>query len=244
MQNFTVHLGSATPLSYRAGPRAPAPPRSRCHRGPPGRRQCAVVRTATRRRRASHPGRGRPGHGRGQAPRRRPAPRGTSTTRPPSLFLPSLPHRRSRRSSVTAPTRPPVSTPLTQTAASGHRQPTLPSWIPAEHRHRPPLPGELLSELPIPAISCNFLTPLPLRCCRTPHPVVATHLSPLPTDERRRPTPFAPPHRRPAVPVRPCPLLLVRHLLRDPLEISGNTLPPLSHRRARHRAVPRTVCAW
>jgi hypothetical protein len=45
-----------------------------------------------------------------------------------------------------------------------------PSWIPAEHRHRPPLPGELLPELPIPAISCNFLTPLPLRCCRTPHP--------------------------------------------------------------------------
>jgi hypothetical protein len=89
MQNFTVHLGSATPLSYRAGPRAPAPPRSRCHRGPPGRRQCAVVRTATRRRHASHPGRGRPGHGRGQAPRRRPAPRGTSTTGPP-LSFPSL----------------------------------------------------------------------------------------------------------------------------------------------------------
>jgi hypothetical protein len=42
--------------------------------------------------------------------------------------------------------------------------------------------------------------------------------------------PFAPPHRRPAVPVRPCPLLLARHLPRDPLEISGNTLPPSSHR--------------
>jgi hypothetical protein len=34
-----------------------------------------------------------------------------------------------------------------------------PKWIPAEHRHHPPLPGELLPELPIPAISCNFLTP-------------------------------------------------------------------------------------
>jgi hypothetical protein len=45
-----------------------------------------------------------------------------------------------------------------------------PSWIPVEHRHRPPLPGQLLLELPIPAFSCNFLTPLPLRCCRTPHP--------------------------------------------------------------------------
>jgi hypothetical protein len=45
-----------------------------------------------------------------------------------------------------------------------------PSWIPAEHRHRLPLPGELLPELPIHAISCSLLTSLPLRCCRTPHP--------------------------------------------------------------------------
>jgi hypothetical protein len=73
-----------------------------------------------------------------------------------------------------------------------------------------------------------------------PTPTVATHRSPLPTDEHRRPTPFAPPHRRPAVLVRPCPLLLTRHLPRDPLEISGNTLPPLSHRRAadEHAIVP------
>jgi hypothetical protein len=56
--------------------------------------------------------------------------------------------------------------------------------------------------------------------------------SPLPTDERRRPLPFAPPHRRPAIPVRPCPLLLARHLPRDPLEISGSTLPPSRHHRA------------
>jgi hypothetical protein len=54
-----------------------------------------------------------------------------------------------------------------------HLQPPAahsPSWIPTEHRHRPPLPGELLPELPISAISYNLLTPLPLRCCRTPHP--------------------------------------------------------------------------
>jgi hypothetical protein len=45
-----------------------------------------------------------------------------------------------------------------------------PSRIPAEHHRRPPLSGELLPELPIPAFSCNFLTPLHLQCCRTPHP--------------------------------------------------------------------------
>ncbi len=107
-----------------------------------------------------------------------------------------------------------------------HLQPPAahsPSRILAEHRCRPPLPGELLPELPIPTISCNFLTPLPLRCCRTPHPPSPPTKAPLPTDERHRPMPFAPPHHRPAVPVRPCPLLLARHLPRDPLEISGNT---------------------
>jgi hypothetical protein len=45
-----------------------------------------------------------------------------------------------------------------------------PSRIPTEHHRHPPLSGELLPELPIPAFSCNFLTPLPLQCCRTPHP--------------------------------------------------------------------------
>jgi hypothetical protein len=65
-----------------------------------------------------------------------------------------------------------------------------------------------------------------------PTPTVTTHRSPLPTDERCRSTSFVPPHHRPAVPVRPCPLLLARHLPRDPLEVSGNTLPPSSHRRA------------
>jgi hypothetical protein len=35
---------------------------------------------------------------------------------------------------------------------------------------------------------------------------------------------------RPAVLVHPCPLLLARHLPGGPLKISGNTLPPLSHR--------------
>jgi hypothetical protein len=54
----------------------------------------------------------------------------------------------------------------------------------------------------------------------------------------RRPTPFAPPHRRPAVPVHPYPLLLARHLPCGPLEISGNTLLPPSHRRAAQAVCP------
>jgi hypothetical protein len=48
----------------------------------------------------------------------------------------------------------------------------------------------------------------------------------------RRSTPFAPPHCRHVVPMRPCFLLLAWHLPCGPLEISGNTLPPSSHRRA------------
>jgi hypothetical protein len=45
------------------------------------------------------------------------------------------------------------------------RSPSL-ARVPAERRHRPPFPGELLLEPPILAISCNFLTPLPLLSCR------------------------------------------------------------------------------
>jgi hypothetical protein len=118
MQNLTVHLGSATPLSSRAGPRAP------------------VLSTA---------------------PADRPV--------------------------------PPVSGTTARHCAAAH--PSAPS---------------------LPALSGD-------------------HWSLLPTDERHRPTPFALPHRRPTIPVRPCPLLLARHLPRDPLEISGNTLPPSSHHR-------------
>jgi hypothetical protein len=104
-----------------------------------------------------------------------------------------------------------------------------PSWIPVEHRRRPPLPGELLPSCQ----SLQFLAfshPLASPVLQDPTPAVATHRSPLPADERRRPTPFAPPHRRPAVLMCPCPLLLARHLPRDLLEISSNTLPSPSRR--------------
>jgi hypothetical protein len=104
-----------------------------------------------------------------------------------------------------------------------------PSWIPAEHRRRPPFPGELLPELPIPAISCIFLNPLPLRCCRTPHPPSPPIGAPSPPTNAaaRRRLRASPSTQRSGAPL---PLLLARHLPRDPLEVSGNTLPPLSHR--------------
>jgi hypothetical protein len=64
----------------------------------------------------------------------------------------------------------------------------------------------------------------------------------LPTAVKcRRPTQFVPPHCRHTVLVCPCPLLLARHRPYAPLKISGNTLPPLSHRRARHHVVPRAL---
>jgi hypothetical protein len=62
--------------------------------------------------------------------------------------------------------------------------------------------------------------------------LVDNHRSYPATIDHRRPTPFAPPHRRHAILVRPCSLLLSRHLPYGPLKISGNTLPPSSHRRA------------
>jgi hypothetical protein len=127
----------------------PAPPRSHCHRGLPGRRQRAAARTAMRRPCASHPGRGRPGHGRGAAHRSGPGPTTSSRTAshfrgrtpPPLSFLsPSVaptiaPLKRDRthsfsrlHSSSTPPLEHPSlpTTPRTRTAASDHRQPTLP----------------------------------------------------------------------------------------------------------------------
>jgi hypothetical protein len=55
-----------------------------------------------------------------------------------------------------------------------------PSWIPVEHRRHPPLPGELLPELPIPEISCKSLTPSPLPSCRDSSPPPATTGAPSP----------------------------------------------------------------
>jgi hypothetical protein len=143
-------------------------------------------------------------------------------------------------------TRPPVSTPLRLLLSSTRASPPLPAPRPL-----PPATGSPLSLVdsgrappssatprrapPRATNPCNFLQsshPLASLVLQDATPAVATHRSPLPTDERHRSTLFAPPHHRPTVPVRPCPLLLARHLPRDPLEISGNKLPPLSHHRA------------
>jgi hypothetical protein len=187
MQSLTVHLGSAPRFLLGPAHAPPVPPRSLCHSGPPDRRQRATVRTAMRRPRASHPGHGRSGHDRGAARRSGPGPTTPSRAawhfhgRTPLSFLSlsSVPlteplKARPRplvHSLDTYPAPPPSRVP-----EPPHRSPHLDrrlrppaahslSQIPAEHRRRPPLP-----ELSIPAISCNCLPPLPLRCCRTPHP--------------------------------------------------------------------------
>jgi hypothetical protein len=78
MQNLTVHLGSATPFSSRAGPRAPVCqthlPSLAATGARPRWHQRTAVRTATCRPRAPRPGHGRPGHDRGAACRSGPGP--------------------------------------------------------------------------------------------------------------------------------------------------------------------------
>jgi hypothetical protein len=136
MQNLTVHLGSATPLSSRVGPCAPArhphlPALVATGACPP--LCCADDRAAQAR----------------PCPLVLPPP----LLSDPSSRAPEPPHRSLHPDHCLQPPAAPS-----------------PSRIPNEHLRRPPLPGELLPELPIPTISCNFFTPLPLRCCRTPHP--------------------------------------------------------------------------
>jgi hypothetical protein len=123
----------------------------------------------------------------GARPHGIPAPRGTPTPGPPhfpssspSVALPPSGSLPARAAPLVLPS-PLLSDPSSRAPEPPHRSPHpnrylqppaahSPSRIPAEHRRRSPLPGELLPELPIPAFSCNFLTRLPLRCCRTPHP--------------------------------------------------------------------------
>jgi hypothetical protein len=73
MQNLTVHLGSASPLSLPLEPARSAPAR-----------RCLNSDVLPR---AWQPGHDRPGHGRGLAPRRRPAPCVTFAAGPPLSFL-------------------------------------------------------------------------------------------------------------------------------------------------------------
>jgi hypothetical protein len=258
MQNLTVHLGSVTLLSSRASPRARA--RNPClpaltATGARPVRASAPLSEQRRAARASPPGRGWPRHGRGAACRSGPGPTTPSRTAwhfcgrtPPPLF--SFPLYRTDNRVAQARLRPLVlPSPLISDSSSRaaeppHRSPHLdrrlrppaahsPSWIPAEHRRRPPLPGEIIPELPIPAFSCNFLPPpLPLRCCRTPHPPLSPTGAPSP------PTNAAARRRLSSLTVDPsfrcAPALssLPGTFPATPLEFSGNTLPPSSHRRA------------
>jgi hypothetical protein len=175
MQNLTVYLGSATPLSLRAGPRAPAlstvpgtkprPTRQRplsplCPAGTPvGARPNYTPRAAWHH------------HARDSHLFPSPFP---SAALPPSRTLPA------RAAPLVLPC-PLLSEPFSRAPELPHRSPHLdchlrppaapsPSRILAEHRRRPPLPGELLPELPIPEISCKSLTPSPLVSCRISSP--------------------------------------------------------------------------
>jgi hypothetical protein len=207
MQNITVHLGSATPPSSRAGPRetalstapadSPAPPVSGT-----AARHCAAAHPSPpslpARVRAPRSGRCRAmTAGRGQAPRH---PRGACHphAQDPHLFPSSfpfaaLPPSRSlpSRAAPLALPSPLLSDPSSRAPEFPHRSPhpdrrlrppaaPSPSWIPAEHCRRPPLPGELIPELPIPKISCKSLTPSPLPSCRTSSPPSATTGAPSP----------------------------------------------------------------
>jgi hypothetical protein len=188
MQNLTVHLGSATPLSSRAGPCAPALSTASADRS-------ASPVSGARRPRAPRLGRcWAPSSGRGQAPRHPHAtwhphlsllfsllPRCRRATRSPLalLHLSSCLH-----SSLTPPLeRPSLPTaPYTWTAASIYRQPTLPCGFrpsTAAVRHSP------VSSSPS-CQSLHFLTifsPPCLSSAARPH----TH---------RRHPPEPPPHRR------------------------------------------------
>jgi hypothetical protein len=210
MQNLTVHLGSATPLSSRASPRVPAlftaPATGRPHLSvapPPGtvlRPPCQLplspLCSAGSRAPRSGPCRASFAS-RGQTPRH---PRGawhppTPGTPTFSLLFPSaaLPPSRSLPARA-APLVPPsahLSDSFSRAPEPPHRSslpdrrrrpPAVPSpsRIPAEHRRRPPLLGELLPELPIPEISCKSLTPSPLPSCRTLSPPPATTGAPSP----------------------------------------------------------------
>jgi hypothetical protein len=218
MQNLTVHLGSVTPLSSRAGPRVPA-----LSSAPAGRPAPPVSDTAVRHCAAAHPSApslpalsGRHARARRTSPTsaaletlpddvRRSGPSPTAPPRrvapprpgPPtfSLLFPSvaLPPSRSlpAHAALLVPPSPLLSDSFSRVPELPHRSSHLdrrlrppaapyPSWIPAEHRRRPPLPGELLPELPIPEISSKSLTPSPLLSCRTSSPPSATTGAPSP----------------------------------------------------------------
>jgi hypothetical protein len=194
MQNLTVHPGGPSPFLLgvahaRPHIRAPTPALSpRPLTGRPHLSAALPPGTVPRpTRQTSFPSLFPPAtHARRTSPARTalgPLPGAIRRTPTFSLLFSPLPPSRSlpaRVAPLVLPS-PLLSDPSSRVPEPPHRSPHSnrllqppaahsPSRIPTEHRRRPPLPGELLPELLIPAISCNFPTPLPLQCCRTPHP--------------------------------------------------------------------------
>jgi hypothetical protein len=159
----------------------------------------------------------------------------------PHLFPPLSPLPRCRRvarSPLTLLHSPPPHPHSSRAPKPPHRSPHLdrrlqppaapsPSRIPVEHRRRLPLPGELLPELSIPAISCNLLTPSPLLSCRTSSPPPATTGAPSP------PTNAAARHRLHHLTVDPpfrCAPALSSLPGTFPVTPSGSPVTPCRHR--------------
>jgi hypothetical protein len=246
MQNITVHLGSATPLSSRAGPCAPTLSTAPADRPAPpvsgtATRHCAAAHLSapslpalsgrhargSRRPRAPRSSRcrGTP-TGRGQAPRH-PRAAWHPHARDPHLFPPLFPLPRCRRatrsslallhsfprphSSLTPSLERPSfpTTPRTQTATSGHRQPPLPRGFrpsTAAVRHSPVSSSPSYQS---PKFLTNPSLPRLSQAAGLHHP----HRRPLePPPHRRTPPPdtvgtASPSTRRSGVPLSspPCP---------------------------------------
>jgi hypothetical protein len=173
MQNLTIQLGSVHLRSFSGRPTR-ARHCAAAHLSAPPSLFLAGNTRGARRSRAPRSGRCRaPPTGRGQAPLHCLAPRGAPAAGTPLSFFP-LSRATNRARSTKQPTchssalpsptplwppSPLFSAPIPPPPATGGHSFTR---IPAKRRHRPPFPGELLPELPILAISYNFLTPLTL----------------------------------------------------------------------------------
>jgi hypothetical protein len=209
MQNLTVHPGGPSPFLLgpaHACPRTRAPTAADRPVLPPGTvsrttRQTSLASLfppATRARRTL-PASAALGPLLGAIHRSGPGPTAPPRRVAPSPFPPLFPsaalppsHSLPARAAPLVLPSPLLSDPSTRAPKPPHRSlhpdrrlqlPAAhsPLWIPAEHRRRPPLPGKLLPELPIPAFSYNFSPPC-LSGAAGPH-----------THHRHPPEP--PPHR-------------------------------------------------
>jgi hypothetical protein len=197
MQNLTVHLGSTTPLSSRAGPRALALSTALADRLAPPVRRLSPRSVRHARARRTSPASAALGPLSGAVRRWGPGPTAPPRPGPPPFPFSSpcaaLPSSRSlpAHAAPLVPLSPLLSDPSSRAPELPHCSPhpdrhlrppaaPSPSRIPAEHHRRPPLPGELLPELPIPKISCKSLTPLPHPSCRASSPPPMTTGAPSP----------------------------------------------------------------